>query len=1321
MRFLILLLIYFNVWGNNLVEVVLPNNQWKLIGVPGAFMEGSGSTSITTGGNWYYGVRKGDQNLSGQDDVNYTKLANGGTTSSYSTSSDLVGFRTRSSNYSSITLSSEIANVSFDSYLPIRKMYIDTDGDGNSDTNISYQSDLEGNLFHLKTLSTTSVEKNYYGYFNSSYGEKNPATLQELTGTSSDYTYKIREIIDMDFTNNPGKDGQSGNIWDYDRDTHRDGLTTGDDWIKIFRLDSTNSVWESFYSQYSDSENDFTKLSSGNGYWVKLYDKNEATKKHGFILGDGNISLTTFSSNYYPLSDGNGTSRFQGHSILSTGWNILSFPDGYIRHSPTGLILKVSNPDNSEQFKISDEVGKEEINVTILDIDGDGTINSSEIVRSINNKIFGAIEDGNLSKNFNVRAFRYENNIVLFSTKKFRVYDGNGDIFGEVTTVGGANPFKLSTQTYGAVTDLDSNGVASKYGEFSLVTTINNDGNGNTAGPLNSGNQNIGKVAINSETPTDISGDDLSAVLSKFNNSGLSNFHYLILDLDSNEKNDSILIVNTSSPFYIKDNTFTKVYRLDDNRSLQSGDPNIYINNGNDSYTTVTLDNGNTASDIATDLNDALTDIKTKDSGDYIYMTTVNSNYRNFDLKEYGTDDIFSRIVSSNSLALGSITKVYSLEQLAKGDVNKSIYIFDFNGSSVSGTDELNVTIDGVTSYYDIQANDNAGKICINLATQINSSVSNVFAECNTTTEGDTNAKITLTGYFNRATLRVYNNDGELDLNISGAGCSEECGNIPDSNSSRFWDRNSSGGVTFSDVDTLTDDLRYFPVYSPDLPTSNFILPYIRNNGYKVKSMITAVDNQSGSISWKYLDLTTDVDDWFNQIYDFSLFSTEMERGYFAFLETASNSNMVISSNLDIQYYQHYNNDNTTRGLSQAGHVDNLFKGTLQIKVTGDEGDHTRLVANIQNHDYQLVKNGTYYTLEISRDVLPYIAMSDSNITVTAYDEVGNMKTAQLEFNLSSPAKPVFKFMNGKYAFIGTTSSDLRAFNIYNSSIDDRYATNPNNQNFIKNLNPTNDFKTANNADAYYNNTNSKLVPSFKINSIPYNKSDENVTINYDSAIVGTVQKTNHPTYYFMIYNICADSPNFDTNNTGWRVVALDGDGNSANSRVSDITFINSWHGIYNNGSVLRVHNNATTDNRPALYDLDCLYNSTASQDNGVVLIDNNSSDDLNITIAYDTISQAPLTSGIPEERILCLTYGGHDNNFSKIQFDSSKYTTTKNSSLTAPKKLLIDINNSLMFATTFDKLYQHSSDSCFDVNETTDHNSTQLDISNGQYIRKGD
>jgi len=1322
-------LAFINSWGNNLIEIVLPNNEWKLIGVPGAFMEGSGSTSISTGGDWYFGVRKGDQNLTGQDDINYTKVVKDGSTGQYNSLNHLVGFRTRSSKYSSVTLSAKLGDFSVDKYLPVRKMYIDSNGDGVADTNISYQSDLEGELFQFQTVSITHEEKNYYGYFNSSYGESNPATLSKLSGTSSNYTYSIREIIDMNLTNNPGKDGQNGDILDYQRNNNRDDLTTGDDWIRVFRLDANNSVWESFYSDIADSSNDFTKLVSGSGYWVKLHDKTESTKKHGFILGDGNLSLTTYSSTYYPLSEGNSTSRFAGHSLLSNGWNMLSFPNGYIRYSGTGLRLKKSGTVNDEnEITVADEVGKEILVIKILDIDHDGSCSTQEIVQSINSKIKGAIEDGNLSKNFNLKAYRDDNNyIILLSDRKFRVYDkksggGTDDVFQNVTTIGNQYPLDLATNSYKDVTDLGTTGVASKYGEYVLIVTVNNDNAGNSAGSLNSANQQIGKAQINSNTAINLADsnaiDDLDDNFQSDSDIDIA----LDIDIDDNGYDDSFILVNTSSPFYIRDHTFTKVYRLDDNHSLQNGDPNIYIDKTGDgtAFTTVTLDEGNDTSDIVIDLDDALsTDIKSKDSGDYIFMTTIDSSYRKFDLKEYGNDDIFTRIVSSNALALGAITKVYSIEQLAKSDVNKSIYIFDFNASDVDANDELNVTVDGVTSFYDIQANDDAGKICINLASQINSSASNVYAECNTTTESDTNAKITLTGYFNSATLRVYNSDGELDLNISGAGCTNQCGNIPDSNSSRFWDRNSSGGVALKDVEALTDDLRYFPIYSPNFPTSDSILPYIRENGYKVKSMLTAIDNGSGSISWKYIDLTVDTDKWFSPLYDYSLFSTEIERGYFALLSKETPANLILTPNLNLNYYQHYNNDNNRTGLSTEGHVDNLFKGTLSATLSGDEGDNSQVVATIQNKDYTMLKSGNRYTLELTRDNFPYIAMDDSNITLTAYDETGNTQTAQLEFNLSSPAKPVFRFFNGKIAFVGTTSSDLSAFNIYNGRIDDRYANHPSNSNRVRNLNSSNDYKTANNYDAYYGNTDRELLGSLPIDGVEYNKSI--VNINYDGSSIGNVTRTGYSTYYFMVYNICADAPDFDTNNSGWEIVAVDGDGDVGNSRVSDITFLNEWYGIYKNASVLRVHNNDTTDNQPALYDADCLYTSTKSIDNGVVLVDINSSDDLNITIAYDTISTTSVQSVIATERQLCWTYAGHDNTFAKIQFNANKYTTNLNSSLTSPKTLLIDLNNTFMFKTTFDKLYEHSASSCFDVNDSTDHNSTQLDISAGQYILKGE
>jgi hypothetical protein len=1336
MRLVYIFLVIFNleVFANNLVEIVLPNDQWKLIGVPGAFMEGSGTEDISTGDDWYFGVRK-DANLTGDDEGNFTAIIEDGTTKvfSSSTSTDLAGFRTRNSNgtsYKSVTVSFNASGFSKDIYLPIRKMYIDSDGDNLADTNITYQSDLEGEIFHLKTISTTNEENNYYGYLNSSYGENNPFQPTLLTGTSSTYSFEIREIIDMDLTNNPGKDGKSGNLLDYRETSHRDDLDIND-WIKVFRLDSTNSRWESFNSLISDTHNDFTTLSSGNSYWVKLHDDAEATKKHGLILGDDNISFDTYSSDYKPLSSTLKTSRNDAHRIFGDGWNMLSFPDGNIRHSGTGLRLTTSSAGDGDQFKIADEVEKESFFITIFDIDGSGAVSTEEISRSINNGIAGAVEDGNLSKNFNVRAFpNGATGVMIIADKRFRIYDidqsGNEDnIFGAVITIGEQNPYNLSTNSYSTVSPITTTGAMSRYGEYAIVATINNDGAGNTAGSMNSANQQLGKVQINGNVEIDMSDSNTITNLDDNIQGDVDIDVTKPIDLDIDGNNDSMIIVNTSSPFYIRDHTFTKVYRLDDNHSLQNGDPDIYFDKtGSDtSLSTISLDNGNFASDIVTDLGALNPDLESKDDGDYIYITTVNKTYKDFDLKEFGDDDIFSRVVSNNPLALGTITKVYSLDQLARADVNKSIYSVQITADAVN-VDTTKIEIDNVETTFTNINGDYAGKVCYNLKTQINSLNINVYADCNTSdidSDQNTTALLTISGYFSKAGALTTTNN-RVDLKTDTSADSAYNYNLTD------WDSVSVGG-TLQNIETLTDDLRYFPVYTPDFATSDGVLPYIRENGFEAKSILTAVDNGSGSISWKYLDLTTNTSDWFSDLYNFDLFSIEKERGYFVNLSEKGATNLTLTPTLSLNFYQHYNNDNNITGLTTAGNVDNFFKGTLSARLSNDEGDNSQVIATIQNREYPLLKSGDYYSLDLSRDNFPYLAMSDSNITLTAYDEKGNIESEQIEFNLSSPAKPIVQFFNGKIAFVGTTSSDLRAFNIYSGRIDDRYATHPSNSAFIRNLNPENDYKT--NDIAYYSDNSSELTGKILLNSSDYNTTNSGSIINYNSDDIGNVTKASNPTYYFMSYNICEDAPDFDTNNSGWRIVSVDGDGDAENSRVSNITFIDDWYAIYKNASVLRVGKDIrTADNKPALYGTDCLFDGNRTIDNGVILTDvdettcTTSCRDAITTIAYDTISTGSVTTGIPAEVVLCYQSqvdNGSEKNISKIQFDANKYVSTINTGLSSPKTLLVDVNNTYMFKTTFDKLYAFdiaNNTGCFDLN-STDGNSSQLDISNGQKIIK--
>ena len=769
-----------------------------------------------------------------------------------------------------------------------------------------------------------------------------------------------------------------------------------------------------------------------------------------------------------------------------------------------------------------------------------------------------------------------------------------------------------------------------------------------------------------------------------------------------------------TSPFYIRDNTFVKVYRLDGTPT--NAGVKIYLDDGNGILTEVEIGD---ASTTATNLTDG--DFKAKNVGNYIYLATTESTKRTFDLKEKGNDDNLTRVISNNDLAFGAVKEVYSVSNLGQSDINKSVFILDFNGSTTQEGDDLNISINGENIDCVVGDDDNAGNICINCAAKINSeSNQNVIADCNTTTRTDKNARITLTGYFATATFDINNSGAEIDLNVS------DVGDIKDKNCSRFWEKNSTGGVALQDTETLTDDLTYIPIFTPDFPTRDNVLKYIRNNGFVAKKMLTAVNDSSGNISWKYIDLTVNPDNWFDEVYDHSLFSVEQEKGYFVYLEEENESKKITLSNDDIlfnlSYFQHYNNDKNDVDLAKGGQVDNFFQGTLQVIPNDNEGEKTQVVATIQNKDYKLIKNGSYYTLEINRANLPDIAMIDPEITITAYNEKGTKASQTVNFNLATPAKPVLQFVSGKHIFIGTTSSGVKSFNIYKGVIPDNDPTpvNKDGSNFIRNLNSSNDYKTATNRNSDYGNTNNEFgATSLILNDINYSETS-GVAINYKNNEIGTTKK-NNLTYYFFVYNICADATSFDSNNTTWEVVSIIGDGNSSHSLVSDITYIPDWYPIYKNASILEVNGTTgETNSSPAFYDSDCILTSSSGGNNGVTLIDANDTLGDKIEIAYDTISQSSIGSGIPYETYICKDKDGDKKEtdyLAKIQFAENVYVTSENPDLDSPQVVIIEYEHDSthkMYKTTFDDLHEVSTGDCFYLKSSMEIGATGQSIIGG-------
>jgi hypothetical protein len=156
--------------------------------------------------------------------------------------------------------------------------------------------------------------------------------------------------------------------------------------------DFANGAWNIYNSKNLLKQN-FKKLFVGRGYWVKMEDDTPSVDINNTYMGYIHSSSSLIPARYY--------------KTVNNGWNLLSFNDTQLRHSPTGMFV----PNNilisggirlyfSKHNKLNYTLSSGDINVSI---DGIRIKNTSDVAQVINasseydNLLFG--------KNLRVRAF----------------------------------------------------------------------------------------------------------------------------------------------------------------------------------------------------------------------------------------------------------------------------------------------------------------------------------------------------------------------------------------------------------------------------------------------------------------------------------------------------------------------------------------------------------------------------------------------------------------------------------------------------------------------------------------------------------------------------------------------------------------------------------------------------------------------------------------------------------------------------------------------------------------------------------------------------
>jgi hypothetical protein len=1174
--------------ANDIIPITLSSSNWKMIGVNGGFSENSGSlTSVT-------GTETVNNNL-------FTGISTSSSTTDTTTATDIVKFMVINHNGltepNSASMTVYTSGHSYSLTAQERPMYISSDGSGIADIKILYQDHLEGETFGMKINGVQ-----YEGVFASTSTQENPGNLATPTVSVANAEFDILDTIDLEIANNPGfENASSGTITDYTKSSNKDAIGgNSTDALRVYNYNASAQRWDSF--RYGNTNNDFTTWEPGKSYWVKLTDGAGTNAQPGIILGSDGITSTTHKT-------------MVDSGEITNGWNMLSFDNKPLRYSGTGLILGISSAAANAEFTIFDENGVQSVLVIVKDLDSSGAVNVADVALSVNSAVSMAKANGTVSENFNVKAFTDGADLILLSDRAFRINDldssgiATNDVFDSVVTLGNQAPLTIANpgvsaeiQTYKAVSDLGvvagGSGtptvVQSRYGEYSLIVKPNISTAGALTGPLLAANGDVGAIRVNDNTKVDLNGTtvtNLAGIVTRVTGDADID-HVVSIDLDHSGVADTIIITDKDERFYIRDHTFTRVYTVDTTATTTATDTFTITsgNNGADGVGGALNAGTNTAAQFATDLAAGHVVAKEIDTTTVAVFTDTLTE-KDFDVKDIALTDLLTLSSSSDDLAKGAIKEVYSVSDIAKADVNKTVYrlvvdtviadtetldmAFDTDGEIV--TNKTTITqITGTTATTAVSTAATASVIASAINTAAVASNLDVYAEASGST-------ITVSGYG----LAI---GGAL----TGAGGTNAAGTFCDGTNDFISDTagdiitcatsvlNLGGVINVAETTTLVSDLKYSPVYSPEFPVDeNAPIQSLNSAGKEVVKMLSPVESGS-SIAWSYIDLTKAAQDgWFNIEDSYNLFNTDRERGYWVYLKDADSNPLSFDGNVSViaTYIHHFNNDVNNTTSSQDLASDNIISsGSISVEVSGLSGNgYENVVATLGNNKIPLVASGNFFSADFSTAELPFgLASKDYNLTVSAFDEFGNVITSSaIPFDNKAPANPTVS-ISGKNLTI--TSLDATMAHIYAGNINESNPT------------PT---------SLYPDNTDTTYMGSFDIGN----------TINY-----------------------CAMASDFDSNLTGWRLYTVDGDGNPDNSRVSNIALVNpnetttSWYPVYKNASVL-VTSGGETDINATTFDSSCEKSATLSTDNGVYL--QNLTADKNISIAYETPTAAISLNGI--------------------------------------------------------------------------------------------
>jgi len=990
------------------------DSMWVLFGVNG-FSDGTPSDIGTSTGSFQAGFSELEDTTT-TDALATDGLPAGGSGTDYMASLQSVVISGVTSP-STLKVGMDMSGTIFDATEAVRTMYIKVNS-SSPNLKFDYRASLEGKGMEILI---NGVLYSVYISQDSTYANAIDATVGSLAaavaGANRD---DIVQALDYNFSNN------AVNPIHFDSSVHLDNAAavngaSGAQTANMYHFDAITQQWEVWNKNSPANGNDFTTLRKGQAYWGRV-DVNDSVAgglinndggSTGLVLGRPTALSGIPNPDVYRTDD-------NSSSILNTGWNMLAFDDNkpYIRHAATGLILSGVNIASS--LEITDASGLNSIRYDV------GNTNQT-VATAINKKIESAKLLGKLPATFNIKAFYSgtAGTYILISDEKFSVADENASTIA-VTTLTEGKPYVAGVAT--TVTDLNASVLAtSAYGEYTMMldlmtSDLRDDnvtaeldhsasgGGVNVSAKVKFGDANGDNTALALTTVTDLNPTFTTAkaqietdpVFDGTDGTG----KVTAIDTDNSGTADKIIAASTI-PFYVKDNTYVRVFTT----ATTGADGNTSLTISGASSVTITPDTTPTAAEIAALIQaqadaSGLTGVYAAPGSTSTSLIIASTSNDLLDLKDAASSsmDLLSPGADSNETSAGALKGAYSLDHVAALPLIQHETTTTFTGlalpSSASYTTsagyDINLTIDGaIYGSNDVNVTA-AGKVDSaagrkvyfdTLVDAINTLIKTTASALGTNVHGYAVHDFdVLTDDF-VGTKILLAGVNTYDLNISGQGnlAALDPTNTTDANTAT--EGRLGSGITTGD---LVSDVKANAIYSPNFAIQGPLYT-LRNtvdnggDGYDIRAILkatTEMDDTTSNVAWDSIDTTRAETDWFKNN-EFNLFKINNNSGYWVYLDSAATNAVNIgTASISGTAYTYYFDRSSQLITSSI-----ITSGQISVTITGlddtstDSGSAYAIVAG---EEIRLARTtGTdIFTGDLSTYILQNFAATSAPVDV---------------------------------------------------------------------------------------------------------------------------------------------------------------------------------------------------------------------------------------------------------------------------------------------------------------------------------------------------